>query len=147
MSEVSYLDFLDRVHVSEIKLREKGLWHVPHPWLNLLVPRSSIHQFSKQVFHRIVKDTSNGPILIYPVNKSRYGSKFEKNNTFYTWICFLNLMNISSPQVEKRDFFSNSERGYLLPSHVLVLCNAFFYRKRRVRGHFSAKQKDLGVRS
>lgn len=72
MSEVSYLDFLDRVHVSEIKLREKGLWHVPHPWLNLLVPRSSIHEFSQEVFHRIVKDTSNGPVLIYPVNKSRY---------------------------------------------------------------------------
>lgn len=72
MSEVSYLDFLDRVHVSEIKLREQGLWDVPHPWLNLLVPRSSIHEFADEVFHNIVKDTSNGPVLIYPVNKSRY---------------------------------------------------------------------------
>ncbi|KAH6794579.1 cytokinin oxidase/dehydrogenase 1 [Perilla frutescens var. hirtella] len=72
MSEVSYLDFLDRVHVSEMKLREKGLWDVPHPWLNLLVPRSSIHVFADEVFHNIVKDTSNGPILIYPVNKSRW---------------------------------------------------------------------------
>lgn len=72
MSEVSYLDFLDRVHISEIKLREKGLWDVPHPWLNLLVPRSSIHEFADEVFYNIVKDTSNGPVLIYPVNKSRY---------------------------------------------------------------------------
>ncbi|XP_047974012.1 cytokinin dehydrogenase 6-like [Salvia hispanica] len=72
MSEVSYVDFLDRVHVSEMKLRENNLWDVPHPWLNLLVPKSSIHGFAKEVFHNIVKDTSNGPVLIYPVNKSRW---------------------------------------------------------------------------
>ncbi|XP_047942667.1 cytokinin dehydrogenase 6-like [Salvia hispanica] len=72
LSEVSYVDFLDRVHVSEMKLRENDLWDVPHPWLNLLVPRSSIHGFAEEVFHNIVKDTSNGPVLIYPVNKSRW---------------------------------------------------------------------------
>lgn len=72
MSEVTYVDFLDRVHVSEMKLREKGLWEVPHPWLNLLIPRSKIHEFANEVFGNILKDTSNGPVLIYPVNKSRY---------------------------------------------------------------------------
>lgn len=72
LSEVSYVDFLDRVHVSEVKLREKGLWEVPHPWLNLLVPRSRIDEFAREVFGNILKDTSNGPVLIYPVNKSRY---------------------------------------------------------------------------
>ncbi|KAG8372019.1 hypothetical protein BUALT_Bualt12G0023200 [Buddleja alternifolia] len=71
-SEVSYVDFLDRVHVSEKKLREKGLWDVPHPWINLLIPRRSIHEFSREVFGDILKDTSNGPVLIYPVNKSRW---------------------------------------------------------------------------
>ncbi|XP_057784190.1 cytokinin dehydrogenase 9 [Salvia miltiorrhiza] len=74
LSEVSYVDFLDRVHVSEVKLREKGLWEVPHPWLNLLVPRSRIHEFAREVFGSIVKDTSNGPVLIYPVNKARWKS-------------------------------------------------------------------------
>ncbi|KAG6382872.1 hypothetical protein SASPL_157406 [Salvia splendens] len=87
MSEVSYVDFLDRVHVSEMKLRENNLWDVPHPWLNLLVPRSSIHGFAKEVFHNIVKDTSNGPVLIYPVNKSRWknGTSFvtPEEDVFY----------------------------------------------------------------
>lgn len=68
-SEVTYLDFLDRVHVSENKLRAKGLWEVPHPWLNLLIPKSQIHDFAQEVFGNILKDTSNGPIIIYPVNK------------------------------------------------------------------------------
>ncbi|XP_051142162.1 cytokinin dehydrogenase 1-like [Andrographis paniculata] len=71
-AQVPYVDFLDRVHVSEMKLREQGLWEVPHPWINLLVPKSSIHEFAKNVFGSIVKDTSNGPVLIYPVNQSRW---------------------------------------------------------------------------
>ncbi|XP_010672924.2 cytokinin dehydrogenase 1 [Beta vulgaris subsp. vulgaris] len=74
-SEVSYVDFLNRVHISEIKLREKGLWDVPHPWLNLLVPKSKIYNFAEEVFGNILTDTSNGPILIYPVNQSRWNDK------------------------------------------------------------------------
>ncbi|PSS24430.1 Cytokinin dehydrogenase [Actinidia chinensis var. chinensis] len=75
MSEVSYIEFLDRVHVSEVKLRSKGLWEVPHPWLNLLVPRSKIHNFAQEVFGNILTDTSNGPILVYPVNKSKWDNR------------------------------------------------------------------------
>ena len=71
LTEVSYLEFLDRVHVSEVKLRAKGLWEVPHPWLNLLIPKSKINDFADEVFGNILTDTSNGPILIYPVNKSK----------------------------------------------------------------------------
>lgn len=80
LSEVSYVEFLDRVHVSEMKLRAKGLWDVHHPWLNLLIPRSEIHDFAKQVFGNILKDTSNGPILIYPVNQTRYLSCLSLTN-------------------------------------------------------------------
>ncbi|XP_054802190.1 cytokinin dehydrogenase 9 [Prosopis cineraria] len=75
LTEVSYVEFLDRVHVSETKLRAKGLWDVPHPWLNLFIPRSKIHDFNQEVFGKILTDTSNGPILIYPVNQTRWNSK------------------------------------------------------------------------
>ncbi|XP_062117858.1 cytokinin dehydrogenase 1-like [Humulus lupulus] len=75
LSEVSYLEFLNRVHISEIKLREKGLWEVPHPWLNLLIPKSKIHIFAKEVFGNMLNHSSNGPILIYPVNKSKWNNK------------------------------------------------------------------------
>ncbi|KAK0573885.1 hypothetical protein LWI29_015030 [Acer saccharum] len=75
LSEVSYIQFLDRVHVSEVKLRSKGLWEVPHPWLNLLIPRSKIHNFAEEVFGNILTDTSNGPILIYPVNRSKWDNR------------------------------------------------------------------------
>lgn len=71
VSEVSYLDFLNRVHISETKLREKGLWDVPHPWLNLLVPKSKINNFAKEVFGNILNCSSKGPILMYPVKKTK----------------------------------------------------------------------------
>lgn len=71
MSEVPYIEFLDRVHSAEIKLRSKGLWDLPHPWLNLLVPKSKIHKFAEVVFGNILRDTNNGPVLVYPMNKYR----------------------------------------------------------------------------
>ncbi|KAF8006973.1 hypothetical protein BT93_K1080 [Corymbia citriodora subsp. variegata] len=74
-SEVSLVEFLDRVHLSEMKLRAKGLWDVPHPWLNLFIPKSKIHDFAKEVFGNILTDSSNGPILIYPVDKSKWNNK------------------------------------------------------------------------
>ncbi|XP_054812666.1 cytokinin dehydrogenase 6 [Prosopis cineraria] len=75
LTEVTYVDFLDRVHVSEVKLRSKGLWDVPHPWLNLFIPRSKVHDFAEGVFGKILRETSNGPILIYPVNKSKWDNR------------------------------------------------------------------------
>ncbi|GER57192.1 cytokinin oxidase/dehydrogenase [Striga asiatica] len=71
-TKVSYVNFLDRVHISEITLREKGLWEVPHPWLNLFVPKSSIREFAEKIFGNVVKETSSGPVLVYPVDKSRW---------------------------------------------------------------------------
>ncbi|PKA48234.1 Cytokinin dehydrogenase 3 [Apostasia shenzhenica] len=43
--EVSYYDFLNRVRMEEISLRGRGLWDVPHPWLNIFVPKSAIEDF------------------------------------------------------------------------------------------------------
>ncbi|KAI4323497.1 hypothetical protein L6164_023095 [Bauhinia variegata] len=75
LTEVTYVDFLDRVHVSEVKLRSKGLWDVPHPWLNLFIPKSKIHNFAEEVFGNILRETSNGPVLLYAVNKSKWDNR------------------------------------------------------------------------
>lgn len=74
-TDVTYLEFLDRVHSSELKLRAQGFWEVPHPWLNLLIPRSTIHRFAREVFGKILKDSNNGPILLYPVNRSKWDNR------------------------------------------------------------------------
>ncbi|KAL2501273.1 Cytokinin dehydrogenase, partial [Forsythia ovata] len=46
----TYVDFLNRVRRGEITLKSKGLWDVPHPWLNLFVPKSHILDFNAGVF-------------------------------------------------------------------------------------------------
>ncbi|KQK10018.1 cytokinin dehydrogenase 5 [Brachypodium distachyon] len=72
-TDLPYVDFLDRVHKAELKLRGKGMWEVPHPWLNLFVPASRIADFDRAVFRGILGSrTSGGPILIYPMNKHKW---------------------------------------------------------------------------
>ncbi|WOL08017.1 cytokinin dehydrogenase 5 [Canna indica] len=74
-TDLPYVDFLDRVHRAELKLREKGLWEVPHPWLNLFVPASRIADFDHGVFHGLLGDKASGPILIYPMNKHKWDNR------------------------------------------------------------------------
>ncbi|CAA7057179.1 unnamed protein product [Microthlaspi erraticum] len=91
-SEVPYIDFLDRVHIAEIKLRAKGLWEVPHPWLNLLIPKSRIFDFATEVFNNILTSNNNGPILIYPVNQSKWNkrtSMITPNEDIFYLVAFL----------------------------------------------------------
>ncbi|CAG7873719.1 unnamed protein product [Brassica rapa] len=91
-SVVPYIEFMDRVHLGEIKLRAKGLWEVPHPWLNLLVPKSSIFEFATEVFNNILTSNNNGPILIYPVNQSNWNkhtSLITPNEDIFYLVAFL----------------------------------------------------------
>ncbi|GFP95151.1 cytokinin dehydrogenase 5, partial [Phtheirospermum japonicum] len=74
-TELPYVDFLDRVHKAELKLRAKNLWDVPHPWLNLFVPKSRIGDFDRGVFKGILGNNTSGPILIYPMNKNKWNEK------------------------------------------------------------------------
>lgn len=72
LNDVPYADFLNRVHSGEQRLRAEGLWDVPHPWLNLLVPSTRIHDFHAAVFRgTLVHSLSLGPILLYPVNSNK----------------------------------------------------------------------------
>ncbi|KAK9154797.1 hypothetical protein Sjap_002277 [Stephania japonica] len=125
MSEVSYLEFLDRVHLSEIQLRSKGLWDVPHPWLNLLIPRTKIHDFNKEVFGNILTDTSNGPVLMYPLKKFKWDNRTSavtpEEDIFYivaflssavpSWTGKNSLQHILAQQKRILDFCKKSNIG------------------------------------
>ncbi|XP_010915226.2 cytokinin dehydrogenase 6 [Elaeis guineensis] len=77
-NDVSYERFLDRVHEGELKLRSKGLWDVPHPWLNIFVPKSRIQDFNTGIFKRILKhNKSTGPILFYPMNRDKWDKRMS----------------------------------------------------------------------
>lgn len=70
---VSYVEFLNRVRSGELKLKSQGLWDVPHPWLNLFIPKSQILDFNAGVFKDIIlkRNITNGIVLVYPMNKSK----------------------------------------------------------------------------
>ncbi|MBA0661746.1 hypothetical protein Goklo_006002 [Gossypium klotzschianum] len=71
--DAKYEEFLNRVHSEELKLKAKGLWDVPHPWLNLFIPKSKISDFNDGVFKSIVlqRNITTGPVLVYPMNRKK----------------------------------------------------------------------------
>ncbi|TKY54482.1 Cytokinin dehydrogenase 3 [Spatholobus suberectus] len=77
--DVSYEDFLNRVHTDELFLRSQGLWDVPHPWLNLFVPGSRISGFDEGVFKGIIlkQNITAGLVIIYPVNRAKWDDKMS----------------------------------------------------------------------
>lgn len=92
--DVTYVQFLDRVRQEEQVLRSAGVWEVPHPWLNLFIPRSRILDFDAAVFKGLLKDANPaGVILMYPMNKGRWDERMtavtpatgaEDDGVFYT---------------------------------------------------------------
>ncbi|KAL6627251.1 hypothetical protein ACP70R_030977 [Stipagrostis hirtigluma subsp. patula] len=93
VQDVSYVEFLDRVHGGELKLRAAGLWDVPHPWLNLFLPRSRILDFAAGVFHGVLRRGGGramvGPVLVYPMNRDRWDGDTsavfpDEEEVFYT---------------------------------------------------------------
>ncbi|KAJ8568711.1 hypothetical protein K7X08_030933 [Anisodus acutangulus] len=87
--ETTFVDFLNRVKKGEIKLQSKGLWDVPHPWLNLFVPKSSIMGFNDGVFVDIIlrQNKTTGPILVYPTSRTKWDDRMSvvipEEETFY----------------------------------------------------------------
>ncbi|KAK7329029.1 hypothetical protein VNO77_23174 [Canavalia gladiata] len=77
--DVSYEEFLNRVHAEEEVLRSKGLWEVPHPWLNIFVPRSRISDFNEGVFKGIIlkQNIIAGLCIVYPVNRNKWDDRMS----------------------------------------------------------------------
>ncbi|KAL2327206.1 hypothetical protein Fmac_020633 [Flemingia macrophylla] len=71
--DVSYVEFLNRVRSGELKLQSQGLWDVPHPWLNLFIPKSQIMDFDSAIFKNIIlkRNITTGPVLVYPMNRNK----------------------------------------------------------------------------
>lgn len=73
VKDVAIIDFLGRVASEEQALRSLGLWDVPHPWLNIFVPKSRILEFESAVLEqKILKENiPAGLVIIYPMNRNK----------------------------------------------------------------------------
>ncbi|XP_020236170.1 cytokinin dehydrogenase 2 [Cajanus cajan] len=100
---VSYEEFLGRVHASELLLTSQGVWDVPHPWLNMFVPSSQISDFNEGVFKDIIlkQNISPGGCLVYPMNRNKWDDRMSavtpKEDVFYS----VNLFRFAVQNVEK----------------------------------------------
>ncbi|KAL2896851.1 Cytokinin dehydrogenase 7 [Bienertia sinuspersici] len=73
--DLSYMDFLLRVKKVEQQATASGIWEAPHPWLNLFVSKRDIADFDRTVFKKILKGGIGGPMLVYPLLRSRWDSR------------------------------------------------------------------------
>ncbi|PVH35615.1 hypothetical protein PAHAL_7G225300 [Panicum hallii] len=72
--EVAYFDFLNRVRMEEESLRSRGLWDVPHPWLNVFVPRHGAARFKDLLMDTVItRGDFEGAVLVYPLLTDRCG--------------------------------------------------------------------------
>jgi cytokinin dehydrogenase len=69
--QVSYYDFLNRVRMEEQSLRGRGLWDVPHPWLNVFVPKHGVERFKDLLMDAVTPGEFEGPVLVYPLLTDR----------------------------------------------------------------------------
>ncbi|EYU32888.1 hypothetical protein ABFS82_03G063900 [Erythranthe guttata] len=115
-TDLPYVDFLDRVHKAELKLRAKNLWEVPHPWLNLFVPKSRIADFDKGIFKGILGNNTSGPILIYPMNKNKWDEKSSavtpNEDVFYLVALLRSALNDGN-ETQSLEYLSNQNRKIL----------------------------------
>ncbi|XP_047265696.1 cytokinin dehydrogenase 3 [Capsicum annuum] len=87
--DATFVEFLNRVRSGELELHSKGMWAVPHPWLNLFVPKSSIMDFNVAVFVDIIlrQNKATGPILVYPTYRKKWDDRMSavipEEDTFY----------------------------------------------------------------
>ncbi|KAL6572791.1 Cytokinin dehydrogenase 5 [Orobanche minor] len=138
MTELPYVDFLDRVHKAELKLRAKNLWDVPHPWLNLFVPRSRIEDFNRGVFKGILGNNTSGPILIYPMNKNKWDEKSSvvtpDEDVFYL-VALLRSALGNGEETQALDYLSDQNR------QILRFCQESGIHVKQYLPHYTTQQE------
>ncbi|RAL52854.1 hypothetical protein DM860_007622 [Cuscuta australis] len=74
-ADVKYIDFLSRVKRAEKLAKGNGIWDAPHPWLNLFVSQFDMACFDQLVFKNLLKHGVGGPMLVYPLLRSKWDSR------------------------------------------------------------------------
>ncbi|KAI3464904.1 hypothetical protein Pfo_021567 [Paulownia fortunei] len=137
-TELPYVDFLDRVHKAELKLRAKNLWDVPHPWLNLFVPKSRIADFDKGVFKGILGNNTSGPILIYPMNKNKWDEKSSvvtPNEDVFYLVALLRSALDNGDETQALEYLSNQNR------QILRFCEEAGINVKQYLPHYTTEQE------
>ncbi|KAJ0031975.1 hypothetical protein Pint_13685 [Pistacia integerrima] len=124
--DLSYVDFLLRVKRAEEHAKANGIWDSPHPWLNMFVAKSDIAEFDEAIFKKILKDGVGGPMLIYPLLRSKWDNRTSvmtpKEDVFYL-VALLRFSPTGSNGAEVEKMVSQNR-------HIVDYCvqNGFDYK-------------------
>ncbi|XP_031382892.1 cytokinin dehydrogenase 3-like [Punica granatum] len=148
--DVSYVEFLNRVRVGELQLRSQGLWDVPHPWLNLFLPKSHISDFNEGVFRNIIlkNNITTGLVLFYPMNRNKWDDRMSASildeEVFYT-VAFLQSTGFDDWQ--HFDQQNNQVLQYCKDAGIRIKQYLPHYRsKEDWAGHFGSKWRTFRER-
>ena len=108
----SYLDFAFRIEPLVALLKTVGAWDLPHPWLSVFVPMSTVKDCIGDIVSNLtLADTGGGPVLFYPFRRSLLKTPLlrKPDEDFFTF----NLLRFSPPDpagveaaiTQNRDFF------------------------------------------
>jgi cytokinin dehydrogenase len=69
VTDLTYLEFADRLAPTEAYLRKTGEWHYPHPWWNAFLPDTTIDAFTDRLVARLTPAGlgASGLVLTYPI--------------------------------------------------------------------------------
>ncbi|CAI9786658.1 unnamed protein product [Fraxinus pennsylvanica] len=130
----TYVDFLNRVRQGELTLRSKGLWDVPHPWLNLFVPKSRIMDFNAgvivDILHREKK--TKGPLLFYPTTKTKWDDRMSAVTPDEDIFYILGLLHSGN--------FSNWQDLDNQNNEVLEFCDRAGIKLKQYLPHYKSKE-------
>ncbi|MCT2581963.1 FAD-binding protein [Actinophytocola gossypii] len=72
VADLPFRDWVFRMDPLEVVLKENGFWHQPHPWLSLVLPASTVAEFTRQLAAELTPaDVGMGFALLYPFDTSK----------------------------------------------------------------------------
>lgn len=97
-ADSTYFDFANRLAPTVAFLKSIGAWGLPHPWLNIFLPSAAAPSFIQGVLDDpTLNEVSQGPILLYPVTRSKLQTPFFRAPSSPQLFIFSMLRNAIPP--------------------------------------------------
>ena len=77
VADLPYAAFLGRIDPVVDLTKTVGAWGLPHPFFDVFLPDATVDQFLGEVVSTLtIDDTGNGPVVIYPLRRSKLRQQF-----------------------------------------------------------------------
>lgn len=71
-TDLPYMAFLGRIDPLVEMAKAVGAWSLPHPFFDVFLPESTVELFLEEIVSTLtIDDTGNGPVVIYPLRRSK----------------------------------------------------------------------------